>query len=98
MNEILYKSIEIVGTDNGNDGRSCGIHIQNCGIAIEIGTKLKLVKTTIEITKTMIVTVPVDLSTNQTAIVHKKRGRPKKDDPVPTTTIEQVVTGLFPIS
>jgi hypothetical protein len=39
MNQILYRSIEIVGADVGNDERSCGLHIENCGAVVQIGSK-----------------------------------------------------------
>jgi hypothetical protein len=35
MNAIKYKSIEIVGTELGSDGRTCGIHATGCGNLLE---------------------------------------------------------------
>jgi hypothetical protein len=51
MNEILYKSIEIVGIDSGDEGRVCGLHKMACGGALEEGTRLKLVKASVMVTR-----------------------------------------------
>jgi hypothetical protein len=48
MNNIKYKSIEIVGTDLGSDGRSCGLHPVCCGEDVLVDTKLKLFKATLK--------------------------------------------------
>jgi hypothetical protein len=55
MNNIKYKSIEIVGTDMGSDGRSCGLHPVCCGEDVLVDTKLKLFKATFKrkITRTI---------------------------------------------
>lgn len=92
MSPILYRTIEIVGVDKGSEGRNCSQHEVNCGCALIVGTKLKLIKTTIEVTVTR-----TEVVTGSTPIPEatKKRGRPKKDTAA-TTTEEVQVTEMIP--
>ena len=77
MNSLQYKTLEIVGLENGSDGRLCGIHITNCGVAFDAGTKLILRKATVEVQ--VLKNIPVKA---ENAALNdpptKKRGRPKK--------------------
>jgi hypothetical protein len=89
MNTIKYKSIEIVGATLGSDGRTCGLHIDSCGGAVKVDTKLKLCKSTIQLKVKRTITIDNELEpVTETVELHKKRGRPKKDEQPKTTTIE----------
>jgi hypothetical protein len=44
-----YSTIEIVGLDEGGFVRTCGIHLNNCGSAVKVGTHLKLIKSAIDL-------------------------------------------------
>jgi hypothetical protein len=89
MNNIKYKSIEIVGTDLGSDGRSCGLHPVCCGEDVLVDTKLKLFKATLKRKIKRTINVPIDTECEiDAAIGSKKRGRPKKDEAPKTKSIE----------
>jgi hypothetical protein len=89
MNTIKYKSIEIVGATLGSDGRTCGLHIDSCGGAVKVDTKLKLCKSTIQLKVKRTITIDNEVEpVTETVELHKKRGRPKKDEQPKTTTIE----------
>ncbi len=72
---ILTKSIEIVGLDDGSNGRMCGVHPTNCGVFVQMGVNLKLRKASIEIP--VIEKVPVISVENVSQLLPRKRGRPK---------------------
>ena len=81
MNPLQYKTLELVGLDHGGNGRLCGIHSTNCGVAVNVGTKLVLRRATVDVQ----VLKKVPISTETPAVVDppvKKRGRPKR------TTVE----------
>lgn len=69
---LKYKSLEIVGLDQGSFGRLCGIHPTNCGAAVNVGTLLKLQPATIEVPLTKQIKIPT-VQVDQP----RKRGRPK---------------------
>ena len=71
---LKYKNIELVGLDHGSFGRQCGIHSSHCGVAVHVGSVLKLLAATIEIptSKQVAITHPIIPSDQP-----KKRGRPK---------------------
>jgi hypothetical protein len=74
MDSILYKTIKIVGTQHGNNGRICGLHPQSCGAPLKVGMHLKLINANIR--------VPIErempVINEVTPTEPKKRGRPKK--------------------
>ncbi|KAI8891808.1 hypothetical protein BC833DRAFT_626446 [Globomyces pollinis-pini] len=73
MNNILYKHIEIVGLDEGSNGRICGIHPENCGSQLVVGNQVKIRKSRIQ----KIVTTMKEVIIPEPTPVIKKRGRPK---------------------
>ena len=75
--DLQYKTIEIVGSDQRGNGRMCGIHSTNCGVSVQVGTKLILRRATIQVQ--VLQNIPIVQGTG--AVVDplpKKRGRPKK--------------------
>ena len=55
MNVMLNVPLEIVGLQNGENGRVCGLHPTACGMSVIAGTKLKLCKRTIPRIKSVII-------------------------------------------
>ncbi len=72
--------------DQGSYGRMCGVHQANCGVAVGVGTHLKLIQSIIQVPKTRMVAVALELTAPNTTT--KKRGRPKK---VPVEYVEECV-------
>jgi hypothetical protein len=74
MDSILYKTIEVVGTQHWNNGRMCGLHRQSCGASLQVGMHLKLNNATIQVPIERTIPVINDIR----PAVPKGRGRPKK--------------------
>ena len=85
MYSILSRPIEIVGISSGLDGRLCGLHRNNCGSAIRVGSILKIRHATI----TMMIKTKVLIQNIASSNQPKKVGRPKKE-------IEQYKLELIP--
>jgi hypothetical protein len=75
MISLDLKSIEIVGTRQGNNGRMCGYHPSSCGASLDVGTNLILRNATIQVPIETQIPVLVD---EEMPIKTKKRGRPNK--------------------
>ena len=54
-----YSQIDIVGLRQGSHGRQCSIHPMNCGVAVALGTKLKVLKSVIQVPKSVLMETEV---------------------------------------
>ena len=76
LRAIRYRSLELVGLNQENNGRICGAHPTNCGVAVQPGSFLRLRNGTADIPRVVKVAVQAAFQTHATSA--KCRGRPKK--------------------
>jgi len=72
MSNLKNKTLEIVGLDDGNNGRVCGMHPKSCGQGLKEGMHLKLIKSTLEVSCEV-----KELISNDEPITSRKRGSSK---------------------